>query len=130
MRPRIQMPGRFHHSLLATSFYSSLTDVMTLIMALDPAPQTILDVGIGRGKYGLLCREYLTYWDRPGRRPIERIDGIEPHVAGVNELQKNIYDEIYPGDARTIVPSLADDAYDLALCIDMIEHLDKNDGAQ
>lgn len=113
---------------MATSFYSSLTDVMTLIMALDPPPQNVLDVGIGGGKYGLLCREYLTYWERRGRRPVQRIDGIEPHLPAVGELQKNIYDQILVGDARTILPSLKEDAYDLALLMDVIEHFEKADG--
>ncbi len=113
---------------MPTSFFSSITNVMTLIMALDPPPRTILDVGIGMGKYGLLCREYLTHWDRPTRRALERIDGIEAYAPNVTALQKNIYDEIFFGDAREILPTLQNDAYDLALLMDVIEHFDQRDG--
>lgn len=101
---------------------------MTIIMALEPAPQKILDVGIGRGKYGLLCREYLTYFRRPTQRAVERIDGIEAHAPNITALQKNIYDEIFFGEAQAIVPTLRDDAYDLALVMDMLEHVEKNEG--
>lgn len=101
---------------------------MTIIMALEPAPQKILDVGIGKGKYGLLCREYLTYFRRPTQRAVERIDGIEAHAPNITALQQNIYDEIFFGEAQSIMPTLRDDAYDLALVVDMLEHVEKNEG--
>ncbi|MBI5467379.1 MAG: hypothetical protein HY975_04180, partial [Candidatus Kerfeldbacteria bacterium] len=92
-------------------------------------PQSVLDIGIGFGKFGFLCREYLELWD--GRNKYgdwqKRIDGIEAFPQYVTPLQKQIYDNIYVGDAREIVPNLTH-YYDLILMIDVIEHFTLADG--
>jgi hypothetical protein len=50
---------------------------MDLIVNINP--NSVLDIGTGFGKYGLLCREYLELWD--GRQNydkfLRRIDGVE-----------------------------------------------------
>ncbi len=92
-------------------------------------PQSVLDIGIGFGKFGFLCREYLELWD--GRNKYgdwqKRIDGIEAFAPYVTALQKQIYNKIYVGDARRIVPTL-DHYYDLILLIDVIEHFTIKEG--
>lgn len=84
-----------------------------LDIVVDVRPRTVLDVGAGYGKYGVLVREYA---------PIERVDGLDvgpPRYPG--------YDHFYIGDARQIDRLLPADApfYDLALCLEMIEHLER-----
>jgi hypothetical protein len=76
-------------------------------------PQTVLDVGAGFGKYGLLAREY------SAARRIDAIDANPPRFP--------VYDHVYLGDLRAIDALLPADAprYDLALFIDVIEHLEK-----
>jgi SAM-dependent methyltransferase len=92
-------------------------------------PHSVLDVGIGFGKYGFLAREYLELWD--GRNRYDdwqhRIDGIEVFPRYVGSLQRAIYDEIYLGDALEILPRL-DHHYDLVLLIDVLEHLPEEKG--
>jgi hypothetical protein len=50
---------------------------MDLVVNLNPS--SVLDIGTGFGKYGLLCCEYLKLWD--GRENyshfLRRIDGVE-----------------------------------------------------
>lgn len=76
-------------------------------------PLTVLDVGAGYGKYGLLAREY------SGARRVDAIDASPPRFP--------VYDHVYLGDLRAIDSLLPADAprYDLALFIDVIEHLEK-----
>jgi hypothetical protein len=104
-----------------------LNEIVELIMLTRPA--AMLDVGIGNGKYGFLAREYLEYWD--GGTPLGerryRIDGIEAFAAYVTPLQQKIYDEIFIGEATTVLPQLKN-RYDLVLLIDVLEHLDRDNG--
>ena len=112
---------------MPSSHFYQLNQIMELIIMTRPT--TILDVGIGFGKYGFLCREYLELLD--GRQKIDdwqrRIDGIEIFEEYITPLQKQIYDHIYLGNALKILPNLPE-KYDLVLLIDIIEHFDYEQG--
>lgn len=112
---------------MPSSQVSQVSVIMQQVLALRPA--SILDIGIGFGKFGFLCREYLELWD--GREKYNdwrcRIDGIEAFPDYVTDLQRMIYSNIYIGDARTIVPNL-ESTYDLIMLIDVIEHFEKAEG--
>ena len=116
---------------MPSSFYDAIPVVLTAVMALHP--RSVLDMGIGFGKYGLLFREYLDMnrqtngglpFDSRGRRV--RIDGIEAFEPYVSDLQRAIYDTIYSGEAQAVLPDL--DPYDLVFMADVLEHLSKADG--
>jgi SAM-dependent methyltransferase len=104
-----------------------LNEIAELIMLTQA--DSVLDVGIGFGKYGFLAREYLELWD--GRKRYDdwqrRIDGVEVFPRYVGELQRAIYDEIHVGDALEILPRL-DHRYDLVLLIDVLEHVPEDRG--
>jgi len=112
---------------MPTSHWMQLNEIMGLIMSVRP--KSILDVGIGFGKFGVLVREYLELWD--GRNVYSdfkcRIDGIEIHDEYRTPLHDWVYNNIFYGDALDIVPTLAR-KYDLSLLIDVIEHFDKDKG--
>ena len=76
-------------------------------------PQTVLDVGAGYGKYGLLAREY------GGATRVEAVDAVAPRFP--------VYDRVWLGDLRALDSLLPADPkrWDLALFIDAIEHLEK-----
>lgn len=76
-------------------------------------PQTVLDVGAGYGKYGLLAREY------GGAIRVDAVDAVPPRFP--------VYDHVWLGDLRAIETLLPADPprWDLALFIDAIEHLEK-----
>jgi len=115
---------------MPTSTWRSITTILDIIMDLDPRPTRVLDVGIGSGKYGLLCREYLQFWENHLFRHPEKvvIDGIEVFPDYIGDLQRQIYDHIFIGDAANILPQLEYDSYDLVLLIDVIEHFEKAAG--
>ena len=62
---------------MPTSHHSQINQIMQFVVLTDP--KSLLDIGVGFGKYGFLAREFLELWD--GREEIgnwtRRIDGIE-----------------------------------------------------
>src|SRR5688500_12730733 len=96
-------------------------------------PASILDVGVGFGKWGHLFREYtdiIAAEHEPRRYKRKhwqtRIDGIEGHAAYLTPMHRFLYNEIFIGDARQIVRRIP--RYDLIFLGDIIEHFDKTDG--
>ena len=91
-------------------------------------PKRILDVGVGFGKWGYLCRDYLeaAYLRvRPEDWQIT-IDGVEPCKKYISLLQKLIYNKIYEHPVENILKECH--GYDLVLANDVIEHLEKKEG--
>lgn len=96
-------------------------------------PRSILDVGVGFGKWGHLFREYtdiVASEKDPARYRREnwqvRIDGIEGFAGYLTDMHRFIYDEIHVGDARELLNALP--RYDVIFMADFIEHLSKADG--
>lgn len=89
-------------------------------------PKTILDIGIGFGKNGFLCREYTDIWNGNYNKKDWRtkIHGIEIFKEYLGEHQNYIYNEIFIGDAFNIIDSL--DNYDLIIATDIIEHFERS----
>lgn len=100
---------------------------MALVVYLKPA--SILDIGVGFGKYGVLCREYLELWDGRGNYSefLRRIDGVEAFKDYITPLHKFVYNRLYDEDAINIIDKI-DIAYDLVLLIDVLEHFNKEQG--
>jgi len=115
---------------MPSSFPDALSVVAAWVQALRPA--SVLDVGIGFGKYGVLFREYLDVSPRserpgPDTAPAAvRIDGIEAWEPYVGPLQRAIYDRIHVGDALAVLPSLG--RYELVFAADVLEHFTRDDG--
>jgi hypothetical protein len=112
---------------LPSSSHKHVSKIMDLVLKLDP--YSILDVGTGFGKYGVLCREYLELWD--GRQNynefLRKIDGVEAFGAYITPLHRFVYNNIYSEDILTLIDGV-DYNYDLFLLIDVLEHFDKPAG--
>jgi hypothetical protein len=98
-------------------------------------PQSILDVGVGFGKWGHLFREYTDILEAerdPARYRRDnwrvRIDGIEGHAAYLTEMHRFLYNEIHVGEAGTLMKTLP--SYDLVFLGDIIEHFEKAAGTE
>ncbi len=100
---------------------SKITDMISKIK-----PHKVLDIGVGNGRYGFLCRDILDtpLEEKPSRIVLEGIEGFEKYIT---EFHKKIYDKIYIGNCYDLVEALPND-YDLILFLDVIEHLDKAQG--
>ncbi|KON27191.1 hypothetical protein AC481_05530 [miscellaneous Crenarchaeota group archaeon SMTZ-80] len=104
-----------------------LNEIMELILLTNP--KSVLDVGVGFGKYGFLSREYLELLD--GRQKYNdwkrQIDGIEVFKDYLTPVHDFIYNHIYIGNALEIIPTIKT-KYALVLLIDILEHLDYREG--
>jgi hypothetical protein len=92
-------------------------------------PRSILDVGTGFGKYGVLFREYTDIWDAKEAGQLQpkawrtRIDGIEACTSYLSQLHAFVYDQIHVGDALEVIDRLGQ--YDLIFLGDVLEHFEK-----
>lgn len=114
---------------MPTSFFGQISTIMYEIALLHP--QSVLDIGVGFGKYGVLCRELL---DVPYQRYHKetwkvRIDGIEGFEEYRNPLHGFVYDHMYYSLIEDTFDRL-EVVYDLGLMIDVLEHFEKETGAE
>lgn len=97
------------------------------VLAIDP--KRILDIGSGFGKYGIIVREAIlsNRADKGDLEPVDDlvIDCVEcaRYFQNLN-CHKSIYDHHFHCDIRDL-PKVG--YYDLALMIDIVEHLDRRE---
>jgi len=113
---------------MPSSYPDTITTVAKAVQALAPA--SVLDIGCGFGKYGMLCREYLDIWWLRYRRQEwkVRIDAVEAFELYLTPVHWYIYNNIYIGDIRELVNKL--DNYNVVLMFDVIEHFEKQEGLE
>lgn len=102
-----------------------VVDVLAAVVA--TGPRSILEIGPGFGKYGVLLRELLDL--RPGAKggyaPFQlRIDAVEVDARYLTPIHKFVYDEVVVGDAAAQLASLPR-KYDVVLLVDVLEHFRK-----
>jgi len=109
-----------------SSRYNVIPFVLDKVIAIQP--KSILDIGIGFGKYGVLFREYLDVWkvDQPYHNRSVQIDGVEAFEEYRNPIW-DIYDKVYVNDVMGILDELAKTTYDLVFLGDVIEHFSLED---
>lgn len=114
---------------MPTSHSGQINEIVEIIV--NANPMSVLDIGVGFGKYGFLSREYLELSD--GRNEYNnwqrRIDGIEGYADYIGDLQRKIYSNIYIGNALDILPK-AEIKYDLILLVDVFEHFTYDEGVK
>lgn len=94
-------------------------------------PKSILDIGPGFGKWGVLFREYLDIWkvDKPYNQRVVNITGIEVFEEYDNPIWQ-VYDKVITKDVMSIIPLLSKIKFDLLFMGDVIEHFAKIDAQQ
>lgn len=90
-------------------------------------PKSVLDIGIGFGKWGVLAREYTDV--NKGRCAKNlwqiRIEGIEIFAPYENPLW-SVYNKVHVGDAVEVLSTLGN--YDLILAVEILEHMQRPNG--
>lgn len=114
---------------MPTSFHGQISRILDFI--LSEKPKSILDIGIGFGKYGVLCREQLDIaFERYKKEDWNIIiDGIEGFEKYKNPIHEYVYNKVYYGLVQDVIKDLKK-KYDLILIIDVLEHFDKTEGEQ
>jgi hypothetical protein len=113
---------------MPTSDFHAITDVLHVIEQIKPA--SILEIGVGFGRWGVLCHEILDiYYER--YKPADwtlQMDGIEIFENYKNPLWDSFYRQIFIGDAFELIDKM--NRYDLIFAGDVIEHFEKQKGKQ
>ncbi len=114
---------------MGTSNWQNISYNIELVKKLNP--KSILDVGVGFGRWGILFREFLEIWgDRNYSGKWNRtIDGVEIFPDYIKEYHNYFYDNIYIENATDYIKR-TDIKYDLINCGDVIEHFEKKDGEE
>ena len=108
---------------MPVSDYHAVSDIMGEIQRLEP--KSVADLGIGFGKWGVLCREILDARFGRCRRSqwLTEIHGWEVFKEYRNPCW-SVYDVVFGYDFRSLCPDLRD----LVLMIDSLEHLEPDFG--
>lgn len=111
---------------MPTSWYQAIPAVLDEVTAAEP--QSILDVGPGFGKYGVLLREVLEVAQNRYYRSTwqVKIDAVEAFPQYQNPLYAYVYDGLYYGEVTNLIDQLP--FYDVVLLIDVLEHFVKEEG--
>lgn len=117
---------------MPTSNHRIVTSVLDKIKTVSRTRPilSVLDIGVGFGKYGFLIRELLDIrMNRYDKKDwIVEIDGIEIFNSYITPVHNYIYDDIYIGNVVNILDTLH--SYDLVILFDILEHLPKKQGRQ
>jgi hypothetical protein len=110
---------------MATSNYHIFTDLLHVVEQVKP--KSILDVGIGFGILGGLYREvFELYYGRSLKERTVKIDGIEIFEKLKNPMWDLFYNQVFVGNALEIIDRLG--RYELITAVEIIEHLEKDQG--
>lgn len=114
---------------MGTSNWQNISYNIELVRRLNP--KTILDVGIGFGRWGILFREFLEIWDtaKYDGKWERIIDGIEVFEGYIKDYHKYFYSNIYIADALDYLGK-TNKKYDLINLGDIIEHFTKKEGEE
>ncbi|MEO8664343.1 MAG: class I SAM-dependent methyltransferase [Ignavibacteria bacterium] len=114
---------------MGTSNWQNISYNIDLVKKLDP--KSILDIGVGFGRWGILFREFLEVWgERNYSGKWNRvIDGVEIFPGYIKEYHKYFYNNIYTENALDFIKKPGRN-YDLINCGDVIEHFNKKDAEE
>ena len=116
---------------MPTSGQHRVVPVVGVLKHCDPMPQSVLDIGVGFGKYGFVFREEIDirkgrHYDRKEWQT--RIDGVEVWEKYITPMHRYLYSNLYIGDIKEILPELG--KYDLIVLADVLEHMPYKEGQE
>lgn len=114
---------------MGTSNWQNISYCIELIRRINP--YSILDIGTGFGRWGILSREFLEIWEDGNYTDvwIRKIDAVEIFEGYIKPYHSYFYDNVFIENAVEFVHNM-EAYYDLIICGDVIEHFEKNEGKQ
>lgn len=118
---------------MPSSAHCHISYMLDCICAIQPQPRTVLDLGCGFGKWGVLCREYLDIFR--GRLTKDdwktNITGVEIFSDYLTPLHYYVYDDLITKNLIYVLRKARDwRQYDLIIMGDVLEHFDKQTGIE
>lgn len=101
---------------MPSSYPENIAPIIQMIAKYKP--KSVMDIGVGRGKYGFLIKEYFHPSVEGEWKPVDKVDGLEIFPEYITDLQRSIYDHLYIGNAL----DFDFETYDMYLIIDVLEH--------
>ena len=114
---------------MGTSNWQNISYNIELVRRINP--HSILDIGVGFGRWGILFREFLEIWEngKYNGNWDRIIEGVEIFPGYLKEYHKFFYNNIFTGDALEFLRN-TENHYDLVNCGDVIEHFSKKEGTE
>jgi len=93
-------------------------------------PKSILDVGAGTGRYGLMFRELMDIRHGRYHKPmwVTQINACEAFTSYITPVHYFVYDQVFIQDFTELLNEMKD--YDLIFMGAIIEHFEKDTGKQ
>lgn len=114
---------------MPTGHQSIIGPIVDILM--DRAPQSVLELGIGFGKWGALIREYLDWfgltWETGEK------EGRYTYLVGIEAYERyktalwNLYHIVINEDILTAIPTLKQN-FEMSLLVDVLEHFTREEG--
>lgn len=90
------------------------------------APSSLLDIGVGFGRWGIITREFCDVWFTRVMQEnwAVRVEGVEGYEKSIRDYHRSFYNTIHIGDAAQIIPTLPG-PWSVTLYGDVLEHFTK-----
>lgn len=114
---------------MGTSNWQNISYCIELVREIKP--NSILDIGVGFGRWGIVAREFLDVWEGTVSSNDWNIliEGIEAYTPNIEQHHNIFYNKIYNEDATNLLPKLVK-TYNLIVLGDVLEHFDKQEGVK
>lgn len=112
---------------MPTSLSVHTSDVCRLFE--ETSPSSVLDVGVGFGRWGFCVREVCEVRRRryePAAWKV-KLDGLEPWTPYITPMHRWLYSSILPMTAQDWLTSHPSAVYDVIIAGDVLEHLPKGE---
>lgn len=106
---------------MPSSYPENILPIIHIIA--DLHPKSVMDIGVGRGKFGFLIREYFPLEVSGDWEPVERLEGLDVFPDYITGVHHAIYDKIHIANAV----DHEYEPFDMYLMIDIIEHIQKDE---
>ena len=95
------------------------------------APERVLDIGVGFGRWGIVTREFGDVWFGRffGRDWKVHVEGVEAFAKNIDDYHAYFYNKIHIGDLRQLVHKFQD-RWNLIIFGDVLEHFEKPDATE
>lgn len=112
---------------MSTSNWQNIGYCVELIRRADP--RSVLDIGAGFGRWGMITREFLEVWNGASfpEQWQRRVEAVEVFPRNIAPYHRSFYSEVHCTEALRFLDS-CERRFDLIIIGDVLEHFSRSDG--